>query len=229
MLIVIAGAFFAATLNIVIQYLISVNSAPEKRLNIRDLWYECSKNLTVSSVVFLLTISTTYLLIPKYGYGYTGITAILFTYSLIVLIVVDLKLQILPDVITKPLIVIGIAQSYFGLHSELYDSLAGAFIGYFLLWTINTIFRMVRKKEGMGYGDFKLFSAIGAWTGATQFPLVILLSSVVGLIVAVTTLKLSRKDMSHPVPFGPSLAVTGFISLVYGKQMMQVYLDFVMP
>jgi leader peptidase (prepilin peptidase)/N-methyltransferase len=130
----------------------------------------------------------------------------------------------LPDFITKPLIVLGLVQSYFGLFTDFKSACIGAIVGYGSLWTINTLFRIIRHKEGMGYGDFKLFAAIGAWGGYIQLPFVIFAASIIGIFVALFLARLPENKLSSPSPFGPSLAVSGFVSLIWGQDIIDWYL-----
>jgi leader peptidase (prepilin peptidase)/N-methyltransferase len=171
-----------------------------------------------------LTITLTITIVIMFGVTLKAAAALLFCYALIVLTYVDAKTQYLPDIITKPLIVAGVIQSYFNLFTDLRGSIMGAFIGYFSLWAINTAFRMIRNKDGMGYGDFKLLAAIGAWTGFMQLPFVILSSSIIGIFVALGLAKFAKNDISAPSPFGPSLAISGVISLLWGREILGWYL-----
>jgi leader peptidase (prepilin peptidase)/N-methyltransferase len=171
-----------------------------------------------------VTISITILIVVMFGITLKTLTALFFCYALIVLTYVDAKTQMLPDIITKPLIAAGIVQSYFGLFTDLRSSIMGAILGYYILWTINTAFRLLRKKDGMGYGDFKLLAAIGAWAGYTQLPFVILASSIIGIFVALALARFAKNPLSAPSPFGPSLAVAGIVSLLWGAEIIEWYL-----
>jgi leader peptidase (prepilin peptidase)/N-methyltransferase len=163
-------------------------------------------------------------MVVLYGVTIKAFAGMLFCYCLIVLTYVDAKTQMLPDIITKPLIAFGLLQAYFGLYTDFKSACIGAFAGYWSLWLINTIFRLIRHKEGMGYGDFKLFAAIGAWIGFAQLPFVIFFSSVLGIFVAVFLARLPENKLSSPSPFGPSLAITGLISMIWGQQIINWYL-----
>lgn len=165
------------------------------------------------------------ILLYQFGYGIKLCVAGIFAYSMLLLAAVDFKTQMLPDIVTKPLIALGLLQGYFGIFTDMQSSLLGAFAGYFVLWGVNTCFRLVRGMDGMGYGDFKLLSAIGAWAGVQMLPLVILFSSIVGIFVALIILKTTKQDMQAPTPFGPSLVLTGFIAFLYGDAILKWYLN----
>lgn len=184
---------------------------------------EWKTTLKYCAPIYLNSIFVTITIVNIFGLTIEAAAALIFAYGLIILTFVDLKTGMLPDVITKPLIAIGILQGACGLLVDFQDSIVGAFIGYFLLWTINTAFKLLRNKEGMGYGDFKLLSAIGAWVGALQLPLVILFSSLLGVFVALAISTLPNRKISQPTAFGPSLALAGFVSLCWGREIMAWY------
>ncbi len=181
-----------------------------------------SNNNYVFSVIF--TIILTILPIYMWEVSFKAFAAMVFFYGLIVLTLVDIKLQLLPNIITYPLIVLGIGCNSLGIFTDLESALIGAFAGYFSLWAVNMIFYLVRKKQGMGYGDFKLFSAIGAWVGWQLLPLVILLSSVVGVLCVIILAGLSRKKVAQRIPFGPYLAGAGTIAVLCGNEIVTWYL-----
>lgn len=167
--------------------------------------------------VELLTAAATVtvgLLVP---WGVALPAYLLLTWSLIALAGIDIDTQLLPDDITLPLLWAGLAFNLFTGTVPLQDAVIGAIAGYLLLWSIYWIFRLVTGKEGMGYGDFKLLAALGAWLGWQSLPLVILLSSVVGAALGIVILALSRRGRDHPLPFGPYLAAAGWIILLWGE------------
>ncbi len=151
---------------------------------------------------------------------------LIFTWILIALVLIDIKKQLLPDNITLPLMWLGIFISLFNLFINLQGSIIGAIAGYLVLWSVFQLFKLVTGKEGMGYGDFKLLAALGAWGGYTLLPQIILISSVIGSIfgISMILLKLSRKQ--QPIPFGPYLAIAGWIALMWGDKINQQYLHF---
>jgi leader peptidase (prepilin peptidase)/N-methyltransferase len=159
-----------------------------------------------------------------FGYGAAALAALLFTWALIALMFIDLDTQLLPDSITQPLLWAGLLLNFNGLFTNLDSALVGAVAGYLVLWSIYWLFKLIAKKEGMGYGDFKLLAAIGAWLGWQMLPLVILLSSLVGAVVGISLILFAGHGRQVPIPFGPYLAGGGLIALLWGKQITQAYL-----
>ncbi len=164
-------------------------------------------------------------LFNKFGYSTQLLVAAVFAYLLLILAAIDFETQMLPDIITKPLIALGLLQGYFGIFTDFKSALLGAVAGYFILWSVNFVFRKIRGIDGMGYGDFKLLSAICAWTGIKMLPLIILCSSIIGIFVALIIIKLTKSNMQTPTPFGPSLVFTGFIAFIYGNDILVWYLN----
>lgn len=160
-----------------------------------------------------------------FGYGLAAVFAILFIWVMIALTFIDFDTQLLPDDITLPLLWMGIIINSFNTFATLQNSVAGAIAGYLVLWSVYWLFKLVTGKEGMGYGDFKLLAAIGAWLGWTMLPLVIMLSSVVGAIVGITLIIATRHGRNIPIPFGPYLAGGALIALFWGPQLTQRYLQ----
>lgn len=175
--------------------------------------------------IILLSLLFLFCSMKYFGQTPQAVAAILYVYALIVLSFVDLRTQILPDVITKPLIALGVFQAGMGWFCSWQESLLGAVLGYGIFWGVNTLFRALRKKEGMGYGDFKLLAAIGAWCGAGQLPLVILIASVTGIAVALLAALGARRPLAAAIPFGPALAFAGVVSLFWGERMVAAYLN----
>jgi leader peptidase (prepilin peptidase)/N-methyltransferase len=161
-----------------------------------------------------------------FGFGPTALAALLFTWTLIALTFIDFDTQLLPDSITQPLIWLGLLLNLNGFFTGLDSAVVGAVMGYLLLWSVYWLFKLVTKKEGMGYGDFKLLAAIGAWLGWQMLPLVILLSSLVGAVVGITLILFAGHGRQIPIPFGPYLAGGGLIALLWGKKITQAYLGF---
>ena len=152
--------------------------------------------------------------------------ALLFTWVLIALTLIDIKKQLLPDDITLPLLWSGILLSFFNIFTDLTSSVIGAMAGYMILWSIYQLFKLLTKKEGMGFGDFKLLAALGAWVGFDYLPQIILISSVVGSIIGISMLVIGRTKQQQPIPFGPYLAVAGWIALLWGETINSTYLSF---
>lgn len=156
--------------------------------------------------------------------SYFTVAAVLFTLVLIALTFIDIDTMLLPDQITLPLVWAGIYLALVGWSPvSLIDSVIGAMAGYLILWSIYWGFKLLTGKEGMGYGDFKLLAAIGAWLGWQQLPLVVLLSSVVGAIIGIAMLSAQKKGFDKAIPFGPYLAIAGWICLLWGQQIGQWY------
>jgi leader peptidase (prepilin peptidase)/N-methyltransferase len=159
-----------------------------------------------------------------FGFGPTALAALLFTWTLVALTFIDFDTQLLPDSITQPLIWLGLLLNLNGFFTSLDSALVGAVAGYLSLWSIYWLFKLATKKEGMGYGDFKLLAAIGAWLGWQMLPLVILLSSLVGAVIGISLILFAGHGRQIPIPFGPYLAGGGLIALLWGKQITQAYL-----
>jgi leader peptidase (prepilin peptidase)/N-methyltransferase len=159
-----------------------------------------------------------------FGFGLMAVAAIFFIWALIALTFIDFDTQLLPDDITLPLLWLGIIFNLYGTFTTLSNSIIGAIAGYLVLWSVYWLFKLVTGKEGMGYGDFKLLAAIGAWLGWSLLPLVIMLSSVVGAVVGITLIIAARHGRNIPIPFGPYLAGGGLIALFWGEQITQSYL-----
>lgn len=153
--------------------------------------------------------------------------ALLLVWSLIALAAIDLDTQLLPDSITLPLLWLGIAFNLAGAFVDLPTSVIGAMAGYLALWTVYWLFKLTTGKEGMGYGDFKLLAALGAWLGWQMLPAIILLSSVVGAIVGISLIVAARHGRNVPIPFGPYLAAAGVIALFWGPQLTNRYLGLI--
>ena len=161
------------------------------------------------------------------GPTWATLGALLLTWALIVLTVIDFDTKYLPDVITLPLLWCGLLFNLGNVFTDLPSAVIGAMAGYLALWSVYWLFKLITGKEGMGYGDFKLLGAIGAWLGWQQLPLVILLSSFVGAIVGIALIVLARGGRDIPIPFGPYLAAAGFIALLWGQDLMRLYLNFI--
>ncbi len=150
--------------------------------------------------------------------------ALIFIWALIALTFIDLDTQLLPDNITLPLVWLGLLFNLVGTYATLDDAVVGAVAGYMSLWLVFQLFRLVTGKEGMGYGDFKLLAAIGAWLGWQMLPVTILLSSVVGAIVGIGLMVFTRHGRDNPIPFGPYLAAAGLLALFFGRDINAQYL-----
>ncbi|MFA6970265.1 MAG: A24 family peptidase [Gallionella sp.] len=160
-----------------------------------------------------------------FGFGLAAVGAILLIWALIALTAIDFDTQLLPDDITQPLIWTGLLFNLYGAFTTLHDAFLGAVLGYLALWSVYWLFKLITGKEGMGYGDFKLLAALGAWLGWQLLPLIIVLSSLVGAIVGVTLIVAVKHGRDIPIPFGPYLAGGGLIALFWGQNLTQNYLQ----
>ena len=160
-----------------------------------------------------------------FGYSLQTVAALGFTWALIALFLIDFDHQILPDSITLPLLWTGLLLSLFNLFVDSHNSIVGAIAGYLALWTIFHAFKLLTGKEGMGYGDFKLLGALGAWVGWQSLPVVILFSSVVGAAIGISLMLFKGRDHSQPMPFGPFLAAAGWMTLLWGNDIIRLYLQ----
>ena len=159
-----------------------------------------------------------------FGFGLQAGAALLLTWALIALSMIDVDHQLLPDSITLPLLWLGLALSLFPVFADMHSSLIGAIAGYLSLWTVYQLFKLVTGKEGMGFGDFKLLAALGAWMGWQALPVIVLLSSAVGALLGGAMIVIQGRDRAQPIPFGPYLAIAGWIALLWGEQISDAYL-----
>jgi len=162
-----------------------------------------------------------------FGYSLQTMFAVVLTWSLICLSMIDFDHQLLPDDITMPLLWMGIVCNIFSLFTNIYSSLSGAILGYGILWLIFISFKLLTGKEGMGYGDFKLLAMLGAWLGWEMLPFIVLLSSMLGAVIGVSLIFTGKLGRNIPIPFGPYLAVAGWIALVWGREITDFYLKLV--
>lgn len=159
-----------------------------------------------------------------FGFDWSCVGALLLTWALIALTFIDIDHQLLPDSITLPLLWLGISFNLFSQYTSLEASVIGALAGYLSLWSVYQLFKLVTGKEGMGFGDFKLLAALGAWLGWSMLPSIILLSSLVGAIVGISLMLFRRHQSDTPIPFGPYLAAAGWIALIWGEPIKLAYL-----
>ncbi len=162
-----------------------------------------------------------------FGFSWQAAAMLLLTWGLLAMSMIDVDHQLLPDVLVLPLLWLGLILNNFGLFVPLESALWGAVTGYLSLWSVYWLFKLVTGKEGMGYGDFKLLAMLGAWGGWQVLPLTILLSSVVGAVLGSILLRMQRAESNTPIPFGPYLAIAGWIALLWGDWITESYLQFV--
>ncbi len=160
----------------------------------------------------------------RFGFGWAAGAALLLTWALVALSVIDFDHHLLPDSITLPFLWGGLALSLFSVFTSSHASIIGAMAGYLSLWSVYMTFKLLTGREGMGYGDFKLLAMFGAWLGWQALPVVILLSSLVGAVVGISLVLLRGRDKNTPIPFGPYLAAAGWIALMWGEQITRAYL-----
>ena len=160
----------------------------------------------------------------RFGYSPQLAFALAFGWAMIALTFIDFDTQLLPDDITLPVLWLGLIANAFGTYTDLRSAVFGAVAGYMILWLVYWAFRLIAKKEGMGFGDFKLLAAIGAWTGWQVIPVVILASAGLGAIVGSLFLWLSRRGSDTRIPFGPYLALAGIVGLVWGRELVVAWL-----
>ena len=161
-----------------------------------------------------------------FGFTWQAAAMLLLTWGLLAMSMIDVDHQLLPDSLVLPLLWLGLIASYFGLFASLSDAMWGAVAGYLSLWSVYWLFKLITGKEGMGFGDFKLLAMLGAWGGWQILPLTILLSSVVGAVLGTIMLRMQKADSGTTIPFGPYLAIAGWVALLWGDQITSAYLQF---
>lgn len=159
-----------------------------------------------------------------FGYTLQTLFALLLTWSLIALTFIDIDHHLLPDSINLPMIWLGLILSLFGLYTDAHSSIIGAAAGYGSLWLVFHLFKLATGKDGMGFGDFKLLALFGAWLGWQSLPLIVLLSTLTGAVLGVASIIFAKRDHSAPIPFGPYLAIAGWIALIWGDSINRIYL-----
>jgi leader peptidase (prepilin peptidase)/N-methyltransferase len=174
----------------------------------------------IEAVTGILSLLVAY----HFGISWAMFGALLLTWALIALSMIDFDTQLLPDNITLPFLWLGLLFSLAFIFTDTESAVIGAAAGYLSLWSVYQLFKRLTGKEGMGYGDFKLLAMLGAWLGWQYLPQIILLSALVGAAVGITLIVVRGRDRNIPIPFGPYLAAAGWISLMWGEQINQAYL-----
>lgn len=188
----------------------------------------CKKPISLRyPAIELLTAILSGLITWKFGPHEQTAFALLLTYGLICLAVIDIEHQLLFDSITLPLTWLGLFLALFDTFADYSSSLIGAIAGYMSLWLVYQLFKLLTGKEGMGFGDFKLLALFGAWLGWQVLPLIIMLSSTIGALAGSLMILFFKHEKSNPIPFGPYLAAAGWIALLWGKDINALYLNFV--
>jgi leader peptidase (prepilin peptidase)/N-methyltransferase len=186
----------------------------------------CSNPISIRyPLIEALTALASFAVAWHFGYTAQAAFALILTWALIALIFIDFDHQLLPDSITLPMLWLGLCLSLFNIFTDTHASIIGAAAGYIMLWAVFHLFKLATGKEGMGYGDFKLLALFGAWLGWQYLPVIILLSSLVGAVVGIGMVIFVKHDHNVPIPFGPYLAVAGWIALLWGNQLNQLYLS----
>jgi leader peptidase (prepilin peptidase)/N-methyltransferase len=186
----------------------------------------CRKRIPVRyPLIELATAIASVVTALHFGFSLQTAAALGFTWAIIPLCIIDYDRQLLPDNITLPLLWAGLALSLWAVFVDTHASIIGALAGYLSLWSIYHLFKLATGKEGMGYGDFKLLAAIGAWVGWQALPVVILFSSIVGAATGILLILLKGHERSQPIPFGPFLACAGWITLLWGQDIISFYLN----
>ena len=190
---------------------------------------QCAKCKTSISIRYPIIEAVTGIMsgLIAWHFGATveTLAALFFTWCLISLTMIDADTQLLPDQITLPLLWAGLVANSFGLFAPIQDAVWGAIAGYLSLWSVYWLFKLLTGKEGMGFGDFKLLAALGAWMGWQYLLVIILLSSLVGAVVGTIILILNKKGRNTAIPFGPYLAAAGWIAFLWGDQIIATYLS----
>ncbi len=177
-------------------------------------------------IVELVSAALSVIVVAKLGVGWPALFALLLTWALLAMSVIDIEHQLLPDVLVLPILWLGLVINMDGTFTDLDAALYGAIFGYLSLWFIYHLFLLFTGKEGMGYGDFKLFALFGAWLGWQLLPQILLLSTLVGAIVGVSMIIIRGRDRNLPIPFGPYLATAGWIAMLWGEEINRSYMQF---
>jgi len=186
----------------------------------------CKTHISAQYPIIEATTAALSLVIAiKFGVSAETFFGLILTWALVSLTMIDAKTQLLPDNITLPLLWLGIFANTFEVFTTLESSVFGAIIGYLVLWGVYKLFKAITGKEGMGYGDFKLLAALGAWMGWEMLPQIILLSSVVGAFIGIAMILLTRHNKNVPIPFGPYLAIAGWIAFIWGHDINHLWLN----
>jgi leader peptidase (prepilin peptidase)/N-methyltransferase len=194
-------------------------------LLLRGKCHQCKHPISIrypmiELVTGALSLFTVYLL----GFTGAGLLALLLLWTLIALTVIDIDTFLLPDNLTLPLLWLGLVVNSFSVYTDLSSAVWGGILGYGSLWSVFWLFKLVTGKEGMGYGDFKLLAALGAWMGWQFLPVIILLSSFVGAVIGIAGIIIMGRDKNIPIPFGPYLAIAGWIAFLWGDDIIAYYL-----
>jgi leader peptidase (prepilin peptidase)/N-methyltransferase len=199
-------------------------------LFLRGRCSECGARISPRyPLIELATAIASLVVALRFGFGIEAVAGIVFTWALIALSMIDVDHQLLPDAITLPLLWLGLLLSLFTVNSASVlfigpeAAIVGAAAGYLVLWSVYHLFRLLTGKEGMGYGDFKLLAAIGAWLGWEVLPMVVFLSALVGAVIGIAQIVFGGRTREQPIPYGPYLAAAGWIAMLWGQQLTDLY------
>ncbi len=184
----------------------------------------CHQNISLLyPLIELITVIFTGIVTYTWGFSWETLGALIFTWLLIPLIFIDIKHQLLPDALTLVGVWLGLSFNLFDLFIPIKNAVIGAVAGYMSLWLLAHLFKMIRKQEGMGYGDFKLFAMLGAWQGWENLPIILLQASLLGLCISLILLFSKKHKFNTPIPFGPYLAISGWNTLFFKENIMLLY------
>lgn len=187
---------------------------------------QCGNKISIRYPLVELTSAITVTVVAFYlGVSLQTLFAIFLTWALIALTMIDFDHQLLPDDITLPFLWLGIIINLFNIFTDIESSVLGAIFGYGILWLVYITFKIITGKEGMGHGDFKLLAVLGAWFGWQSLPLIIILSSIVGASIGISLMIFKSHNRNTAIPFGPYLAIAGWISMLWGPYIMSAYLN----
>jgi len=197
-------------------------------LFLRGKCSECGTHISFQyPAIEIITTLLSVAVAMKFGVSIETLLGMILTWCLIALTMIDAKTQLLPDNITLPLLWLGILVNISDIFTDLESSVIGAVAGYLILWTVYKLFKFFTGKEGMGYGDFKLLALLGAWMGWLMLPQIILLSSLVGAVIGISMILLTRHDKNLPIPFGPYLAIAGWIAFMWGSDINRIWFNII--
>jgi len=189
---------------------------------------ECKTGISIRyPLIELLSGILTLVVILHFGLTYQSLFALVLTWNLIALSGIDFDYQYLPDSLTLPFIWLGLLLNSFSLYTDLNSAVIGAIAGYLSLWSIYHLFKLITKKEGMGFGDFKLLAVFGAWFGWQSLAAIIMLSSIAGALIGIGLILFKNQSLSKKIPFGPYLAIAGWIFMLWGEKINLIYLQYV--
>ena len=198
-------------------------------LFLRGKCADCKTPISIQyPLVEITTAALSMFIAAKYGFSKETLALLFMTWTLIALFMIDAQTMLLPDNLVYPFLWLGILLNLNGFFVALEDSVTGAVIGYLMLWSLFHLFKLLTGKEGMGYGDFKLLAALGAWGGWQILPFVVFASSAFGAVFGISVMLIKSQKESQPMPFGPWLAMAGFVALVWHREIVSYTLNFLM-